>query len=144
MTDANDPDKGGRPALDPADKKSSTIGVRVTAGERARLQEKADALGLRGLSTFLRKAGLGRQLPTPPPSIPNADCYQELGRVGKNLNDQLVALHGVRAELVENPALGVEAMREIAAATRVTEQTLAEVRKLRALLIGIDGGEVAR
>ena len=144
MTDANDHDKGGRPALDPADKKSSTIGVRVTAGERARLQEKADALGLRGLSTFLRKAGLGRQLPTPPPSLPNADCYQELGRVGKNLNDQLVALHGVRAELVGNPALGVEAMREIAAATRVTEQTLAEVRKLRAVLIGIDGGEGAR
>jgi hypothetical protein len=141
MTDAKDKDKGGRPALDPADKKSSTIGVRVTAEERARLQKKADALGLRGLSTFLRKVALGRQLPSPPPSLPNADCYQELGRLGKNLNSQLVALHGVRAGLVQNR----DAMtRTILRTERVTEQAMAEVRELRALLIGLDVDEGER
>jgi hypothetical protein len=132
-------DKGGRPALDPSEKKSSTIGVRVSADQRAQLEKKADALGMRGVSTFLRDAALKRQLPTPPPSLPNADCYRELGRIGKNLNDQLVALHGVRAQLEQHTPGGREAMSgTLLGAKRVTEQALAEVRELRALLMGVE------
>ena len=80
--------KGGRPKIDPAAVRRSTIGVRVSAAEYATLQTRAEQMGLTP-AQFLRHAALTRRLPSPPVPAVNRDEYVNLGRLANNLN-QLV------------------------------------------------------
>ena len=91
--------KGGRPKIDPAAVRRSTIGVRVSAAEYATLRTRAAEMGLTP-AQFLRHTALTRRLPRPPVPAVNRDEYAKLGRLAGNLN-QLVR----RANLGENVIL---------------------------------------
>ena len=80
--------KGGRPKIDPAAVRRSTIGVRVSAAESATLRTRAAEMGLTP-AQFLRHTALTRRLPRPPVPAVNRDEYAKLGRLAGNLN-QLV------------------------------------------------------
>ena len=80
--------KGGRPKIDPAAVRRSTIGVRVSAAEYAALRTRAEQMGLTP-AQFLRHTALTRRLPSPPVPAVNRDEYVNLGRMATNLN-QLV------------------------------------------------------
>jgi hypothetical protein len=76
---------GGRPRGDPASLRSTTIGVRVSAGEYATLRAKAAQLHMTP-AQWLREAALARCLPSPPVAAINRDQYAELARLAANLN----------------------------------------------------------
>jgi hypothetical protein len=76
---------GGRPNGDPAAVRSTTIGVRVSAGEYVTLRAKAAQLHLTP-AQWLREAALARCLPSPPVAAINREQYAELARLAANLN----------------------------------------------------------
>jgi hypothetical protein len=76
---------GGRPRNDPADVRSATIGVRVSASEYAALRAKAAQMHMTP-AQWLREATLTRRLPSPPVAAINREQYAELARLAANLN----------------------------------------------------------
>jgi hypothetical protein len=76
---------GGRPRSDPADVRSATIGVRVSASEYASLRAKAAQMHMTP-AQWLREAALTRRLPSPPVAAINREQYAELARLAANLN----------------------------------------------------------
>lgn len=82
--------KLGRPNADAARLKKHVLTVRLSDTDLLALHEKSQRTKL-SYSAFLREAGLGRELPRPVPEI-NLKTFQELGRIGSNLN-QLLRLH---------------------------------------------------
>lgn len=77
--------KGGRPKIDPAAVRVSTIGVRVSPSEFQILREKAEKLSMTP-GQFLRETALTRRLPSPPVPAINREQYAELARLAANLN----------------------------------------------------------
>jgi len=67
------------------------INVRLNDTELVVIFKKADLLELPP-STFLRKAGLKEKMVIPIPEI-NFKIYQELGRIGNNLNQFMRHFH---------------------------------------------------
>lgn len=109
-----------RPKLDPAQVRRSTLGVRVTDADRARIEERAAAMGMTP-ADWLRQAGLSRRLPSPPVPAVNREQYAELGRLAGNLNQLARAANEGRA--VVDAAL--------------LEQVAAECSRLRLALMGL-------
>ncbi|WP_306532619.1 plasmid mobilization relaxosome protein MobC [Geobacter sp.] len=81
----------GRPKKERAKVRNNRITVRLSDEELVALFQKSQCL-LVSPSTFLRMAGLSQNLPAPLPEI-NLSTYQELGRIGNNLNQFLRLLH---------------------------------------------------
>ena len=115
--------KGGRPKIDPAAVRRSTIGVRVSAAEYDALRTRAADMGLTP-AQFLRHAALTRRLPSPPVPAVNRDEYAKLGRMAGNLN-QLVR----RANQGQNVIL----------TDPLVKLLLAELNDLRQALLGLRG-----
>ena len=72
--------------------RDQVVPVRFTGEERDLLKSFAEARRL-SLSDFIRTAALGRRFPPPPPTAENRLAYQELTRIGNNLNQLLRAMY---------------------------------------------------
>ena len=95
----------GASILPPQDRLHSkliTLATKVSARDLATIQAKLNASSL-SISTYLREAALSAQV-NPPTIIPqvNSDQWEELGRMGSNLN-QIAA--GLNARGVIDPYL---------------------------------------
>lgn len=73
--------------------RDAVVPVRFTRAERDNLKGFAEARRL-SLSDFIRRVALGKRLPSLPPSPLNLAMYQELARLGNNLNQLVRAVHG--------------------------------------------------
>ena len=103
--------KGGRPKIDPAAVRRSTIGVRVSEAEYTALRERAEEMGLT-LAQWLRHAALTRRLPSPPVAAINREHYAELARLAGNLNQ--LAHHANEGQMVSvNEDLLQQVSREV-------------------------------
>ncbi len=115
----------GRPAKVAAERRDAVIGVRVNAGERALLADRAAAAGW-DVGTYLREAGLRRRVVGTVSAV-NVEAWRALARTTGNLN-QLTA--HLNAGHLHDPT-GAERLEE-------TLTTLAEeVRVLRLALLGV-------
>lgn len=74
----------GRPPLESKKARSKKIEVRVSVLEHQDLTDRAERANLH-VSTYLRESGLGQEI-IAPPSLPNMEVYDELRRIGVNLN----------------------------------------------------------
>ncbi|WP_148416865.1 plasmid mobilization protein [Haloferax sp. KTX1] len=120
---AKDADRhpGGRPPLDPGERRTLTIGVRVRPDERETLAERADSQGITP-GQLLRECALTRRLPSPPVPAANREQYAELARLAANLNQLAKAAN-------EGQPVSVE--------TGMLQEVHAEVQRLRLALLGI-------
>ena len=78
--------------------RSAVVPVRLTPEERDELVSRAREFRL-SLSEWVRRAALSRRLPPKPAPEVNLRTYQELARVGNNLNQLVRALH--RGEIAQ-------------------------------------------
>ena len=86
------------------DVRSSVVPVRFTETERNTVKSFAEARRL-SLSDFIRTVVLGRKLPhTAPPQV-NLATYQELARIGNNLNQLLRAANSGKVKNVDRSLL---------------------------------------
>lgn len=76
--------RGGRPQLDESERRSDRINVPVNSDEKSAIRDKAATYRMTG-AFFLRELGLGHRMRRPLPAI-NLRAYQQLGRMGANLN----------------------------------------------------------
>ena len=76
--------RGGRPQLDESERRSERINVPVNSEEKMIIIERAVGYHMTG-AFFLRELGLGHRMRRPLPAI-NLRAYQQLGRMGANLN----------------------------------------------------------
>lgn len=72
--------------------RSAVVPVRLSPEERQALFEKAKSVGV-SLSEFVRRSALGRRMPPAPPPKINLDLYQQLSRIGNNLNQVARKIH---------------------------------------------------
>ena len=74
------------------DNRTAVVPIRFTVAERDHLRSNANEARL-SLSEWVRRAALQRRMP--PTTVPtiNLDTYQELCRVGNNLNQMMRAIH---------------------------------------------------
>ncbi len=72
--------------------KSAVVPIRFSKEERDSLFEQAKSFGV-SLSEFVRRAALKRRLPPAPAPQINRDIYQELSRIGNNLNQVAKKIH---------------------------------------------------
>ena len=86
------------------DVRSSVIPVRFTEGERNTVKSFAKARRL-SLSDFIRTVVLGRKLPHVSPPQINLMTYQELARIGNNLNQLLRAANSGKVKNVDQSLL---------------------------------------
>ncbi len=82
------------------DKRISVVPIRFTASEHTSLRSAANKLGV-SLSQFVRTKACGRRLPRSPAPEINRRTYEELCRIGNNLNQLLRAVHSRTAEVVD-------------------------------------------
>ncbi len=110
--------KPGRPNADAAKVRKHILTVRLSDADLLALHEMSQRTKL-SYSAFLREAGLGKELPRPVPEI-NLKTFQELGRIGSNLNQFLRQFHeGSR----ENPPSDL-----LSELTRIIQTIRKEVR----------------
>lgn len=76
-----------------AEIRSVVVPVRFTELERNSIKESASVRKL-SVSAFIRTVVTGRKLPSPASPEVNRATYQELGRIGNNLNQLVRAIHG--------------------------------------------------
>ncbi|WP_458250741.1 plasmid mobilization protein [Geobacter anodireducens] len=88
----------GRPNKEKSRLRNHRITVRLNDGELIDLFEKSRRLMV-SPSSFLRMAGLSQRLPIPLPEV-NILTFQELGRIGNNLNQLLKRLYEDRTATV--------------------------------------------
>jgi Bacterial mobilisation protein (MobC) len=72
--------------------RSEVVPIRFSKEERDSLLSQAKSFGV-SLSEFVRRAALKRRLPPAPPPQINRDIYQELSRIGNNLNQVARKIH---------------------------------------------------
>lgn len=75
-----------------AETRSIVVPVRFTEAERNSVKESASVRKL-SLSAFIRTIVTGRKLLSPASPEVNRATYQELGRIGNNLNQLVRAIH---------------------------------------------------
>ena len=73
-----------RPRLDDEERRTRTVGVRVTAAEEAELRERAQAARL-SMGAYLRRRALGQRLRSAVERRLGAAELRELNRIGVNL-----------------------------------------------------------
>ncbi len=81
----------GRPKAADGNRKTHNLTVRLSDADLMLLDQKSRQAGL-SFSQFLREAGLGRDLSRPVPTI-NLSTFQELGRIGVNLNQLIKRIY---------------------------------------------------
>ena len=88
-----------RPRLDPAARRTVTLGIRCTPTERAQVRAAATAAGITS-AAFARRvllaAATDRRRPDIGPSPLHPEVRRELGRLGNNLNQVARALNSAR------------------------------------------------
>ncbi|QVW35933.1 plasmid mobilization relaxosome protein MobC [Geobacter sulfurreducens] len=92
--------KPGRPNAAAAKVRKNILPVRLSDEDLLALHEKSQRVGV-SFSTFLREAGLGRELPRPVPKL-NLDTYMELSRIGRNLNQLVKSIHEGKVQFLRN------------------------------------------
>ncbi len=104
------------------ERRDAVIGVRVNAGERALLADRAAAAGW-DVGTYLREAGLRRRVVGAVPSV-NVEAWRALARTTSNLNQLTAHLHAVhRPDPTGTRRLG-ETLTALAEAVRVLRLAL--------------------
>lgn len=103
--------KPGRPKVGDSKIRKHVLPVRLNDADLLDLHEKSQRMNL-SYSTFIRDAGLGRELPRPIPKI-NLDTYMELSRLGRNLNQLVKLIHEGKVQFLHNEE--AETVHEIAA-----------------------------
>ena len=74
-----------RPRLGESERRTRTVGVRVTEAEAAELRERAQAARL-SMGAYLRRRGLGQRVRMAAERRLGAAELRELNRIGVNLN----------------------------------------------------------
>ena len=103
-----------RPRLDDDDRRTRTIGVRVTAAEAAELAERAAAARLT-TAAYMRRASLGRPVRVTADRRLGVAEFRELTRIGVNLNQVTRVLNAGAAAPAGTPE-AVERVGELLAA----------------------------
>ena len=86
-----------RPRLGEEERRTRTLGVRVTKAEAEELRERAQAAHL-SVAAYVRRRALGRRVRTAPEWRLGAAELRELNRIGVNLNQMARAMNsGVSA-----------------------------------------------
>ena len=79
-----------RPRLGESERRTRTIGVRVTEAEEAELRERAQAVRL-SMGAYLRRRALGQRVRSAVERLLGAAEMRELNRIGVNLNQMALA-----------------------------------------------------
>lgn len=85
--------------------RSAVVPVRFTPTEQRGLQEEAKAHHI-SLSAFIRAAALKRRLPVCAVAEVNRTTYEELARIGNNLNQLLRAVNAKMVASVDEALIG--------------------------------------
>lgn len=110
----------GRPKAAEGTRKIYNLTVRLSDADLMELADKASRAGL-SFSRFMREAGLGRELPRPVPVI-NLQTYQELGRIGANINQ---ITRRIYEGYFDGNSIVVEVLEEL---TRIVQAIRKELR----------------
>ena len=102
-----------RPRLDEEERRTRTVGVRVTAAEAAELRERAQAARL-SMGAYLRRRALGQRVRFTAERRLGAAELRELNRIGVNLNQMARAMNSGAAASAETRA-AVERVSELVA-----------------------------
>ena len=81
-----------RPRLGEKERRTRTVGVRVTEAEAEELQERAQAARL-SVGAYLRRRGLGQRVRMAARRRLGAELLRELNRIGVNLNQMARAMN---------------------------------------------------
>ncbi len=81
-----------RPRLDVSDRRTRTIGVRLTSAEAVDLADRASSAGLT-TAAYVRRAVLGRRIRSATVLRIGAEDRRELHRIGVNLNQLARAMN---------------------------------------------------
>ena len=81
-----------RPRLGEEERRTRTVGVRVTEAEAEELQERAQAARL-SMGAYLRRRGLGQRVRMAAERRLGAAELRELNRIGVNLNQMARAMN---------------------------------------------------
>ena len=81
-----------RPRLGEEERRTRTLGVRVTEAEAEELRERAQAARL-SVAAYVRRRALGRQMRVAPEWRLGAEELRELNRIGVNLNQMAPAMN---------------------------------------------------
>ena len=98
-----------RPRLGEEERRTSTVGVRVTEAEAEELQERAQAARL-SMGAYLRRRALGQRVRSAVERRLGAAEMRELNRIGVNLNQMARALN---SGAVSSPAETQEAVERV-------------------------------
>lgn len=110
--------KPGRPNAAASKVRKNILPVRLSDDDLLALHEKSQRVGV-SYSTFLREAGLGRQLPRPVPKI-NLATHQELARIGRNMNQLVKSIHEGKLQILRSE--DAETVYELAATISVVRK----------------------
>ena len=75
-----------------AEIRNRVVPIRFTPAELLWLKEVSRSVQV-SVSEYVRRAAFGRKLPPPPVSSVNRETYQELSRIGNNLNQFVREVH---------------------------------------------------
>ena len=98
-----------RPRLGDEERRTRTVGVRVTEAEAAELQERAQAARL-SMGAYLRRRALGQRVRSAVERRLGAAELRELNRIGVNLNQMARAMN---SGTVSSPAETQEAVERV-------------------------------
>ena len=103
-----------RPRLDDEERRTRTVGVRVTAAEAAELRERAQAARL-SMGAYLRRRALGERVRMAAELRLGAAELRELNRIGVNLNQMARALNSRAVSSPVETQAAVERVGELVA-----------------------------
>ena len=103
-----------RPRLDAEERRTRTIGVRVTAAEEAELRELAHRARL-SIGAYARQRALGKQVQIAAERRLGAAELQELNRIGVNLNQIARVLNSGSVSTPAGTREAVERVEELVA-----------------------------
>ena len=107
-------DSMARPRLDEEERRTGTVGVRVTAAEATELRERAQAARL-SMGAYLRRRALGQRVRMAAERRLGAAELRELNRIGVNLNQMARALNSRAVSSPAETQAAVERMGELVA-----------------------------
>ena len=103
-----------RPRLGESERRTRTIGVRVTEAEETELRERAQAARL-SVGAYLRRRALGQRVRIAAERRLGAAELRELNRIGVNLNQMARALNSGAVSLPAETQEVVERVGELVA-----------------------------
>ena len=104
-----------RPRLGDEERRTRTIGVRVTEAEAAELAERSHAARL-SMGAYMRHRALGQPVRIAPERRLGATDLRELNRIGVNLNQMARVLNSGAARAPAETRAAVERVGELVAA----------------------------